>query len=598
MNAYRFLPAAGENAVEAWRPLDRMLHRWVLAHGGDALLATVAAWASLADAQGDVALPLDTARHGMPALSATQRAQLRASPLVATTAEQGVRAFVLDADDRFYLQRNHADEVAAAARICERRAAQRPGIDAGCPEEDLDRLFQGDRSANVLAQREAVRHVLGKRLFVLAGGPGTGKTTTVLRMLLMLQRRAAAPLTMRMAAPTGKAAQRLTQAVREGMQRLREGTPALPDDWLRLLDAMVHDEALTLHRLLGYEPWRNAFRHHARNPVAADVVVVDEASMIDLAMLRSLLDAISPEACLILVGDADQLSSVAAGSVLSDLVAAFDDGTGTDLRRLTHSFRAEQALVRINEAVRAGDWAALQSALVAAPERACCHLVDDEHALREQVTQWAQALAQTTHLRPTLPALDSPARNAAVQAALAALSGRQLLCALRETAFGTLALNALIESLLRRCWNIDEQATWYAGRAIIIIRNDAASGLFNGDVGVCLADAGGLLRVWFPSSAAEGGVRSFLPGELPAHECAFALTIHKSQGSEYTHTAIVLPPDPEHRMLSRQLLYTGVSRARQSVEIWSAAQTLQTCVMTSVQRTGGLRERINGQRAV
>jgi exodeoxyribonuclease V alpha subunit len=212
-----------------------------------------------------------------------------------------------------------------------------------------------------------------------------------LRMLLMLQRRAQSPLAIRIAAPTGKAAQRLVQALREGKSRLRSHVgAALPDDWLPLLDAIPDNEALTAHRLLGYEPWRNAFRRNARDPIAADVVVVDEASMVDLAMLRSLLDAVRPDATLILVGDADQLTSVATGSVLADLVAALEADPRGDLVRLTHSFRAERELVAVNEAVRAGDAEALASALAASNGRAAHHGVADERALRDRVARWAK----------------------------------------------------------------------------------------------------------------------------------------------------------------------------------------------------------------
>lgn len=608
MSAYRFQRVDGELAIDAWRPLDRALYRWVIAHGGDALLAATAAWVSYAEGQGDAALPLAEGRHGMDPLSAAQLAQLRASPLVATQTGQGMRPFVLGADERFYLWRNHAHEVVAAERIRERRGAgSSEGVDAAIDAE-LDALFHGDRSDRVGPQRDAVRQVSGKRLFVLTGGPGTGKTTTVLRMLLMLQRRAPDPLSIRIAAPTGKASQRLLQALRQGKANLRSHqTAPLPADWLPLLDTIPDTEALTLHRLLGYQPWRNAFRRSARDPIAADVVVVDEASMVDLAMLRCLLEAVRPDATLILVGDADQLTSVATGSVLLDLVAAFESERRGDLVRLEHSFRAEQHLVAINQAVRAGNPGALANALAASDGKAVLRDIDDERALRERLVHWAQALAAAEALRPLLPASDGfdaatagdaateSRRDLPVSRALGALAERQLLCALRETPFGALAINAVLESLLRRAWNIDAQAEWYAGRAVIITRNDYGSGLFNGDIGLCLADANGNLRVWFETSESElaqTGVRSFAPHTLPAHETAFAITIHKSQGSEYRHAAVLLPPDAENRILSRQLLYTGVSRAKQSVGIWSTPAALQTALSREVRRTGGLQRRI------
>ncbi len=602
MSAYSFVRLPGESAVEAWRPLDRALYRWVVSHGGDALLAATAAWASLADGNGDAALALADGRHGMEAPTPAQLAQLCASPLVATAAEQGVHPFALDGG-RFYLWRNHAHEVAAARLIRERRSAVSTAPGAAESEADLDALFHGDCSAAVAPQREAVRRVAGQRLFVLTGGPGTGKTTTVLRMLLMLQRQAAAPLTLRIAAPTGKAAQRLVQALRLGKARLRDHPAApLPENWRPLLDAIPDGEATTVHRLLGYQPWRNAFRRDVRDPIAADVVVVDEASMVDLAMLRSLLEAVRPQATLILVGDADQLTSVATGSVLLDLVAALEADPRGDLVRLTHSFRAERHLAAVNEAVRAGDAGALDAAFAASDGRAALRRVEDERALREQVARWARELAAVVALRPALPVQrDGEPDEAAlrrraelVRSALDALADRQLLCALRETPFGALALNALLEANLRRLWSVDAQAEWYPGRAVIVTRNDYAAGLFNGDVGLCLADAAGNLRVWFEGAEDEGvaGLRGFAPHGLPAHESAFAITIHKSQGSEYRHAAVLLPPDAEHRILSRQLLYTGVSRAKQSIEIWTAPAALQAALATEVRRAGGLQERL------
>lgn len=605
MSGHSFERLPGESAVEAWRPLDRALYRWVIGHGGDALLAATAAWASLADGNGDAALPLADGRHGMQPPTQAQLAQLRASPLVATAPEQGMRPFALDGE-RFYLWRNHAHEIAAARHIRERRSAAPATASAEEFDADLDALFHGDRGAAIGPQREAVRRVAGRRLFVLTGGPGTGKTTTVLRMLLMLQRRAAAPLSIRIAAPTGKAAQRLVQALRQGKARLREDAAApLPDDWLPLLDAIPDGEATTVHRLLGYQPWRNAFRRDARDPIAADVVVVDEASMVDLAMLRSLLEAVRAQATLILVGDADQLTSVATGSVLLDLVAALQADPRGDLVRLTHSFRAERQLVAVNEAVRAGDAEALAAALAASDGRASLRRVEDERTLREQIARWAKELAGVEALRPVLPAepiaASSPESDAMrlradlVRAALGALAERQILCALRETPFGAVAINASLESVLRRHWNVDAQAEWYPGRAVIVTRNDYAAGLFNGDVGLCLADAAGNLRVWFEAAEdGEGGagLRGFAPHGLPACETAFAITIHKSQGSEYRHAAVLLPPDPEHRILSRQLLYTGVSRAKQSIEIWTAPAALQAALATEVRRAGGLQERL------
>ena len=608
MNAYAFRRDPHESACDAWRALDRAFFRWVRAHGGSELLATVGAWTSLADGNGDTALPLRDAtnRHGMSRLSDADIAALRDEPMVGNGRDVSVKPFVLDADGRFYLWRNHRHEHVVAAAISRLLAASRTIV---VVEDDLDALFHGRRDRAIAPQREAVRRVGGRRLFVLTGGPGTGKTTTVLRMLLMLQRQqqrlSQTPLTMQLAAPTGKAAQRLVQALQRGKQDLVAAIDAqphpqipLPSDWHGLLATIPDTEALTLHRLLGYNPHRNAFRHSARNPIAADVVVVDEASMVDLALLRSLLDALRPDATLILVGDADQLTSVAAGSVLMDLVSVMESGHAEDIVRLRHSFRAEQSLATINESVRNGDRAALIDALAAADHQAVQHAVADTSQLAIALRRWTDALAMREHVRPQLPNIGDDATqdaaHATVLACLDVLATRQLLCALREGEFGAQTINAMIERHLKRAWKIADAATWYAGRAIIVTRNDYATRLFNGDIGLCLADADGHLRVWFASvdNSGQPAARSFDPHALPAHDSAFAITIHKSQGSEYARVAVLLPPEADHRILSRQLLYTGLSRAKHAVELWSTDAALEAALAQPVHRAGGLASRL------
>lgn len=622
MSAYTFQREGGEWSHAAWRALDRAVYRWVRLHGGDALLAATAAWTSLADGNGDSALSLaGDNRHGMPTLAAGDIDRLRTDALVARAPAADPRPFVLDAANRFYLWRNYVQERDAADLILSRQA-QTPtpaASDGNVDENDLDALFHGERGAAVEAQRQAVRGAIGRRLFVLTGGPGTGKTSTVLRMLLMLQRRAPAPLSIRIAAPTGKAAQRLVQALRSGKTSLRSHAAApLSAQWHPLLDAIPDADALTMHRLLGYQPWRNAFRRGVHDPIAADVVVVDEASMIDLAMLRTLLAAVKPDATLILVGDADQLTSVATGSVLMDIVAALESRAAGDVVRLRHSFRAEQQLVAFNDAVRTGDGDAMRAAIAASAGAVVVREVAMPGQVGESLLRWARAIAGTAELRPVLHALrhESDPRSAAadadgnpsaaatcalqVRGALTALARRQLLCALREGTFGAQLANAVVERALRKAWNAGADAEWYPGRAIIVTRNDYAAGLYNGDIGLCLADDAGNLRVWFEAArgdstgASSGGVRSFPPNTLPVHESAFAITIHKSQGSEYRHVAILLPPEDDNRILSRQLLYTAVSRARESVELWTSAASLRAALDRPIERKGGLRERLLG----
>jgi exodeoxyribonuclease V alpha subunit len=251
--------------------------------------------------------------------------------------------------------------------------------------------------------------------------------------------------------------------------------------------------------------------------------------------------------------------------------------------------------VPINRAVRTGDADALQLAFRDAGESARWLPVDSAERLRHELGRWADQLAALA-IRPVLPTreVDEPARSRRAAQALRALAQRQLLCALREDSYGALAINGWIEQQLKRVWGLPEDRVWYPGRAVLITRNDHAARLYNGDVGLCLADASGELRVWFETVDADGAsaARSFAPATLPAHEGAFAITVHKSQGSEYDHAAVLLPPDPQHRILSRQLLYTGLSRARRAVELWGATGAVQAALAQPVQRAGGLAARL------
>jgi exodeoxyribonuclease V alpha subunit len=558
-------PNAGSEGPLHERALARAIARWVLGHGGSEQLAVLAGRAAVAELAGDTALaPLD------PAVCET----LRREPLVGDGSAPS--SFVLDADGRFYLWRNHQCEGDVAAAIAARRAV---GAARPLSGELLSALFPGGDPSLDGAQRTAVSAIGGRRFFVLTGGPGTGKTTTVLRMLLRLQRDGVAGGGIAVAAPTGKAAQRLVQSLRQESGRLREH---LSTDWQPALDALPTTEALTVHRLLGWSPAINAYRRGPDSPVEAGIVVIDEASMLDLSQLRALLRALREDAVLLLVGDADQLNPVGAGSVLMDLVAALEAQGAGDLVRLRHSFRADAVLQPVNTAVRDGDGEAFAAALAAAGDRASLRTVETAAAVAREARRWADTLDD----RGPPPAVDSPAD---ATTALHQLAGRQLLCALREGPYGADAINAAIERHLRQRWQVPAYAAWYPGRVVMVTRNHYGARLFNGDLGLCLRDGDGRLQVWFES---EAGARAFAPGALPAHDPAWAITIHKSQGSEYGHVAVLLPPDPEHRILSRQLLYTGLSRAKRSVEVWGPQASLDAALARAVCRAGGLAARL------
>jgi exodeoxyribonuclease V alpha subunit len=620
------------------RAIDQSLAQWVFNRTGSALLAAAVRLASSAEGHGHSCAwltdPHDDAGFDVDALTA-----LREHAWVGDGSH--FTPFVLDARHRFYLWRNWQHETKLAAAILQRCAQRSLPIPTDALAEDMKALFADTPSAATDGQRAAVAAVAGTRFFVLTGGPGTGKTTTVVRMLLMLLRHASAcglPAlpSIALAAPTGKAAQRLVQAIAKGKAELqialnpvgahpvrdalairdalavdgRRATPAVRAQGA-LLQHIPHADARTLHRLLGYQPRDNSFSHGVHNPLAEDIVVVDEASMVDLAMMRQLLEALRPDAILVLLGDPGQLVSVDAGSVLADIVASTPSNQlppaladvlapllhaapaiatnhaalAGHVLTLTHAWRAGSGLQHGIEALRDAPDPAWLDGLLTSRSDGDLHLrrCADNDALRACVDRWIERHAELLQsLLTTLPDTAEALRN---------LRQMQILCALRDGPFGAQGINVLMARRLAARFDVDSSHTWYHGRPVIITRNDYARGLFNGDVGIALDGVDGL-RVWFELSDREGnaGLRSFSPRALPAHESAWAITIHRSQGSEYRDVAVVLPPDEDNRILTRELVYTAISRARDHAEIWTTDASLRAALARPIQRQGGLRE--------
>ncbi|MBT2142957.1 MULTISPECIES: exodeoxyribonuclease V subunit alpha [unclassified Rhodanobacter] len=615
------------------RAIDQTLAQWVLRRTGSALLAAATRAASSAEGHGHSCAWLDDPQ----ADASFDTDALQALCQHAWVGDGShFTPFVLDAQNRFYLWRNWQHESTLAAAILQRCARRTLPIPAATLAEDLDALFAGMPHGPTGWQRAAVAAAPGARFFVLTGGPGTGKTTTVVRMLLMLLHHAQAcglpaQPSIALAAPTGKAAQRLVQAIAKGKAELQmalgedrqpaghvRSTNPLRPNLPNLLQQIPHADARTLHRLLGYKPMDNSFSRGPRNPLAEDIVVVDEASMVDLAMMRQLLEALRPDAVLILLGDPGQLASVDAGSVLADIVASAPQNqlppslagllapllqraplqhapsATTDnaalagqVLTLTHTWRAGSGLQRGIEALRNTPDPVWLDTLLRERTDGDLHLrhCPNPHALRACVDGWIERHADL------LESLLTPAADAA--AALQRLRQLQILCALRDGPFGAQGLNDLIARRLTARFGIDGGRAWYHGRPVIITRNDYARGLFNGDVGIALEGAEGL-RVWFELSDRDGsaGLRSYSPRALPAHESAWAITIHRSQGSEYHDVAVLLPPDPDNRVLTRELVYTAISRARSHAEIWTTDDSLRAALARPIRRQGGLRERL------
>ncbi|KLN62805.1 exodeoxyribonuclease V subunit alpha [Vibrio sp. VPAP30] len=474
-------------------------------------------------------------------------------------------------------------------------------------------------------QKVAAAVALSKRFAVISGGPGTGKTTTVTKLLAALIEQAQSsdaqngkgePPTIKLVAPTGKAAARLTESIGKAVEEL----PVAPE-----LKQAIPTDASTLHRLLGALPNSAEFRHNRDNPLHLDMLVVDEASMVDLPMMYKLIDALPKHARLILLGDKDQLASVEAGAVLGDICSfnqfGFSHGQAAQIARLTgfetlahttntqpsiadslcilkksYRFDARSGIGQLAQAINVGsaqkvDWVWQKDFADIAQ-----FPIDSQH-----YNQMIQMLvAEYSHYlkRIDTPQLDSvtgevetmPQRAKAV---LDHFARCRLLCAIREGDFGVAGLNQRIERALAARKLIQTQdELWYHGRPVMVARNDYALGLYNGDIGICMLDDSEnqpRLKVFF--ELPDGSVKSVLPSRVPEHETAYAMTIHKSQGSEFEHTLMVLPPDYTP-ILTRELIYTGITRAKKRLSLYIDQRVMKRGIKVRTQRASGLVQRL------
>ena len=566
----------------------------------DEVLAA-AALASLAVANGhagfDPAAPrqLVDAEIAWPDADAWMQA-LAASRFVATPAsssEEAEAAPLVLEHGLLYLRRYREYERRLALQL--RRIAARV-----VPETALERvaplfatLFPAAHEGDHQARAAAL--ALRRALLLVTGGPGTGKTSTIAKLLAVriAQANASQQPTLRiaLAAPTGRAADRMADSLRRAVAQM--AAHGIEATWLDALPA----QASTLHRLLGTIPDSPRFRHHADHPLPFDIVVVDEASMVDLPLMCKLAEAVADGAQLILLGDADQLPSVEAGDVLTAILHAAGAGDAlapNDARalhallgdaphdaeadglhghrvHLIRGYRQSEALdlAPLAEAVRGGD-AEAALALLRNGELSNVHFhegIDDPLQARPGLLAHWRGLA----------AADDPAL------ALQLANRLRLLTALREGPQGARGLNARIEAALsgRR---IGAPPAWFPGRLLLITENSYRHGLFNGDVGICLADAAGTPLAWFPGS---DGVRAFHPAALPAHESAFAMTVHKAQGSEFDEVWLQLPR-ADSRVLSRELVYTGLTRARTVLHVAGSADVIAAALGRHAGRVSGL----------
>lgn len=492
------------------------------------------------------------------------------------------------------------------------RMSDRPVTNDDLLKSTLAKLFDkpdDDKTEEINWQRVACANTVRNRFSVITGGPGTGKTYTVVRLLTALQHQTLflglPPLRVSLAAPTGKAAARLTESIESELNRLR-GDAKLTT----LKDALdsIKPEGKTLHRLLGVKPNSRAFKHHADNPLRTDVVIVDEASMIDIEMMTALLKATPKNARLVLIGDKDQLASVEAGAVLGNLCEGADEGhyhkdtaqwlqhvAGTPVlpaeliddngkQRLQHvvkfrkSYRFHGPIADLANAINQQDSAATKQELEKAKTADEDYPVSlyevsslDDPAFEALIKRNLTSGSLTLHVRNNADTNSNVTKttnaediNKLAQEALQNLSNFQILTALREGPWGVKAVNQKVGDILGVNAN-----TWYEGRPVMVTKNDYGLKLNNGDIGLTFKDPEhGHLRVAFPdqNQSENNGVRWVLPSRLTHIETVYAMTVHKSQGSEFKHTAMVLP-DHDSPVLSKELLYTGITRAKKRLSL-------------------------------
>lgn len=484
------------------------------------------------------------------------------------------RPLVLDRSNRLYLQRYRRYEDRLAAFLTDSGAGRSRAALAEPPTDALDRYFPPPAPGEVDLQREAAAAASRHRVTFITGGPGTGKTSTVVRILALLVEQAGArPLDVALAAPTGKAASRLKGAIESARNRL-DCPPEVRE--------RIPSEARTLHSLLGARPGSSTFRHGPGNPLPHDVVVVDEASMIDLPLMSRLVSALSPEARLVMLGDRDQLASVDPGAVFGDICDSAGSprlSAAVATLRKSWRFREDSGIGALSRLVNAGEG---EEAL-----RLIESGIHPDIAWREAPGGGEDLATAILHgYRPYLEA-------GTIGSAFEAFERFRVLCAWRSGPAGVEAVNRLAEKVLGHARLIHPRGLFYKGRPILVTRNDYRVKLFNGDVGILFPGSGGdrALYAHFPND--DGTFRAVPTAQLPPHETVFATTVHKSQGSEFDRVLLLLGDSPSSH-LTRELLYTGITRARERIEMSGSRAVFRDAARRRVERSSGLRDALAG----
>lgn len=597
---------------------------------------------------------------------------------------------------RLYLQRYHQFETSVAAALIRLSGSVSKHLSEEASHQEqtqtaklrslLDQLFPANMLAthaltnNVLTKSEdtapidwqkvATATALGKKLSVITGGPGTGKTTTVTKLLLLLQMESQQEI--RLVAPTGKAAARLSESIKASKARLAKELSAHADvvddgalnrnsqDFLTAL-GRIPEEASTLHRLLGVIPNSPHFRHHQGNPLRLDLLIVDEASMVDLPMMYKLLSALPEHASLILLGDQDQLASVEAGAALADICAGLKipvdpnnlaqnniasnspalwqmryskeqaerlsaltgfeltpyisnaPKLGDSLCMLMHShrFKGDAGIGLLASAVNRADLQGILQVWQQGP----AELSWLEHSMIVSQTQAKVSepannvglnllLEQACQQYGTyLSALNSDTSNSDLSKRpstadiIERFNQYRILCAMRSGDYGVEGINQYVTQALTNAKLIKPLQEFYLGRPIIIQSNDYNLGLFNGDIGLILQDEDKPERLMAHFIKADGSLLKVLPARLPSHETCYAMTVHKSQGSEFSRVALVLPPSPslaQWQLLTKELVYTAITRAKVHFTCLGTQHVFERASSQATQRASGLADRLWG----
>ncbi len=553
---------------------------------------------SMAVGGGHVCLPLKYAQRVLPAVAELipaleeWRKKLFATPLVARPGE--IAPLLLDEKNRLYFYRYYKYEEIIAEKLG-RRAEKGLEYDPARAASLLSSLFPG--SGREDEQKNAVALALQKPLVIISGGPGTGKTHTVVRILAAIMelnnkkdKKNGKPLRVGLTAPTGKAAARLEESIRKA----KETIPASIT-----IKEKIPEHAQTLHRLLGYQPARATFRYNAANLLHLDLIVLDEASMIDVVLMAALVEALPEKTRIILLGDHNQLTSVEAGNLFGDLCfrsqrtedrrqkveelgqggyLPFSDRNPVIRLKKTYRFHEKSGIGLLAKAVNDGD-------LIRTEQIFASGFADIDYKIPVSYSQNRQWLrGQIINGYAAMVSASSLADGFQV------MEEFRILCAVRRGSSGSEEINLLAEKALQERGYIPFGAALYKGKPIIIRKNNYGLQLFNGDTGLLWPDGQGQLMAWFKRE--DNRFLPVTPARLPEHDSGFAITIHKAQGSEFARVLLILPED-ESRVLSRELLYTGITRARNKLLLMSRLDILAKAIMRRSERYSGFQDRIS-----